>query len=237
MQARPRPFLRQPEAATLRSFEFVSWGRPMRTKALLAATALLAASLAGHAQASTFTVEGDLGALTVVAQDTPRNQIVSEIATRFELQTVGFPVDTRPVSGRFSGNLGQVLRSILAGNGYAIAYEAGRPVRVTFPDNRDTAALQPYAAASVDPMSLPPQPGMEEVAPPPAPVSAEPVEPTPIEKVLRRAAAEQLSIKDRTEPPPPPQADGQDMQKQIAEATEQAVIQLKALTDELNSGK
>ena len=95
------------------------------------AAALLSVSMAGSARAS-FTLEGDAATLTLEADAVTRSEVVAAIVEKFGLEIFGESVEDGTVSGRFSGNLGHVLKSILPSNGYAIAYRDGRPVRVTF---------------------------------------------------------------------------------------------------------
>lgn len=201
---------------------------------LALSAAALSLAAAGSARAA-FTLEGDAGALTLVADQVSRSEVVAAIVEKFGLETVGGSVEDGTVSGRFSGNLGHILKSILPRNGYAIAYSNGRPVRVTFTGQSQNNGFY-------DPM------GMDGVAQDPADrsgnMAAPPQPPAPMMRGAAEQAAQQRIMAPRGQNAPqpvPPPAAGQagtgepdDMQRQIAAATAQALVQLKALTADLN---
>lgn len=186
----------------------------------VALAALLAGLATGPALASV-TLEGDADALTVVADQASRREVVAALAEKFSLKTVGLTVEDSLVSGRFTGTLGQVLKSILPRNGYAIAYSNGRPVRVTFTAN---GVATPYEEQSIS--AIPPDGQM--MTPPPG-------EPPPdgyaeMQAQTAIAGGSNAGMPDGQAPPP----ESDDMQEHIAESTERALEQLKQLTNDLN---
>lgn len=79
-----------------------------------------------------FTIEGNLDQMTLEATDAGRGDILTGISKRFKVAVVNGVYDDTTVSGRFHGTLNEVLRAVMGGNGFAIAYEGDRPSRVTF---------------------------------------------------------------------------------------------------------
>jgi hypothetical protein len=77
-------------------------------------------------------VEGDLQRLTVVATQADPSDVIVAIGSRFSIPFENLQMTGGMVTGRFSGTLSEVLRSVTGGNGFAIAYRNGLPVRVTF---------------------------------------------------------------------------------------------------------
>lgn len=196
--------------------------------------AALSLSGAGHARAS-FTLEGDAGALTLVADQVSRSEVVAAIVAKFGIETTGGGVEDGMVSGRFSGTLGHILKSILPRNGYALAYSNGRPVRVTFTGQSQNKGFDDPLAMGFAEQDLADRSG-----------NLTPL-PQPPESVIRGQAeqlAQQriLAPRDQNVEPTVPQASsgqagtGQpdDMQREVAEATARALVQLKALTADLN---
>lgn len=200
--------------------------RPARLRGV-AFAALLTGLVASPAVASV-TLEGDAGALTVVAEQASRRDVVAALAEKFSLKTVGMTVEDSLVSGRFTGTLGQVLKSILPRNGYAIAYSNGRPVRVTFSANGAATPYQQQATAAVAPnapMPMNPRVAPESQARGYAEMQAQ---------AALSAGTNGRSPPMRNPPPSPPPAEGgDDMQQQIAESTARALAQLKQLTNDL----
>jgi hypothetical protein len=202
--------------------------RPDRLRGI-ACAALLVGVAASPALASV-TLEGDASSLTVVADQASRREVVAALAEKFSLKTVGMTVEDSTVSGRFTGTLGQVLKSILPRNGYAIAYSNGRPVRVTFSAN---GAPTPYLEQTIS--AVPPQPPMQPntgmAAAPPVGGYAE-MQAQAALSAGPQAGAPQPQM--QPPPPSPPSATGRDdMQQQIAESTARALVQLKQLTNDL----
>lgn len=194
----------------------------------------LAVLAAGSARAS-FTLEGDAGALTLVADQVSRSEVVAAIVEKFGLETLGGSVEDGMVSGRFNGNLGHILKSILPRNGYAIAYSNGRPVRVTFTGQSGSAGFADPLRMGQPKVMVDTMSGM--VAPGPAQV------PQPMRGAAEQLAQQRMVIArgQNAEPPVPQPSAGQagagqpdDMQRQVAEATARALVQLKALTTDLN---
>ena len=98
--------------------------------AVIGAGMLISASQG--ASAAGFTIEGDLDAMTLNADQTPSKDIVAEIAKRFSLGIQNASGGTAAISGRFNGDLNHILKAILPRHNYAIAYRDGRPSRITF---------------------------------------------------------------------------------------------------------
>jgi hypothetical protein len=106
--------------------------------------ALLAAALflcPVHPAAADVTIEGDARAMTVTVADISRQEVTDEIARRFGLQVSGPVLGDAPVSGRFRGDLGDVLGGILAGNNFLIVYEGGQPSRLLLSERGQESAL------------------------------------------------------------------------------------------------
>lgn len=195
----------------------------------LGAALLLACLCAMPAQASV-TLEGDAGALVVVAEQASRREVVAALAEKFALKTVGMTVEDSLVSGRFTGTLGQVLKSILPRNGYAIAYRDGLPVRVTFSANGSGTSFTDPAMSTFLP-----------VDPAPPPMAAVPTQPatsymeSQAQAAMASAPGAQTAPPPNAQPPGPPPAPGsEEMQRQIAESTARALQQLKQLTNDLD---
>lgn len=188
-----------------------------------------AATSAHTAFASSFAIEGDASSLTLVADDASRSAIVAAIVERFELLEEGGGVEEGVVNGRYSGTLGQVLKSILPDEGYAISYRDGRPARLTFAGRNGSGSVprEGAAAAVTAPSATAPRA--------PAPVTQQDDAPEArIANMLERRTFEQAL---GTKPTPPPAADsGKSMQQEIAEATARAVRELEALTRGLRGG-
>lgn len=200
--------------------------RPARLRGV--AFAAFLAGLAASPALASVTLEGDAGALTVVAEQASRRDVVAALAEKFSLQTVGMTVEDSTVSGRFTGTLGQVLKSILPRNGYAIAYSNGRPVRVTFSANGAATPYQEQMISAVPPQApMPMNPGVA-----PAPQARGYAE---MQAQAALSAGGKAGIPRPQAPPPsPPTATGgDDMQQQIAESTARALQQLKQLTNDL----
>lgn len=90
-----------------------------------------------------FTIEGNLDQMTVEATDAGRGDILAGISKRFKLAVINGVYDDTTVTGRFHGTLNEVLRAVMGSNGFAIAYDGGRPSRITFASGR---AASTYAA-------------------------------------------------------------------------------------------
>lgn len=105
---------------------------------------LLAAALflcpVRHAAAEV-TIEGDARAMTVTVADISRQEVTDEIARRFGFRVSGPVLDDAPVSGRFRGDLGDVLGGILADNNFLIVYEGGQPSRLLLSERGQEGAL------------------------------------------------------------------------------------------------
>jgi hypothetical protein len=125
----------------------------LRFLLLLGAT-LCAAAL--PVSAETLTIEGDASGLTLVADGVARNTAVSEISKRLGMHMSGAPIGEEAVSGRFTGNLAAVLKKLLPDNGFVIAYENGRPVRIVF-TGRGSGPTQP-GVPYIDPATGTPDP-------------------------------------------------------------------------------
>jgi hypothetical protein len=192
-------------------------------KLALALTVASAATSAHPAFASSFAIEGDASSLTLVAEDASRSAIVAAIVERFELQEEGGGVEEGVINGRYSGTLGQVLKSILPDEGYAISYRDGRPARLTFAGRNGSGSTpRPEVAAGV-----PAQPEPRAATPATQP------DDTPearIANMLERRTFEQVLGTKPSAPPPPSAGSGKSMQQEIAEATARAVRELEALT-------
>lgn len=92
---------------------------------------LLISAIQG-AGAAGFTIEGDLDAMRLEANQTPSKDIIAEIAKRFSLGIQNAAGGTAAISGKFNGDLNHILKAILPQHNYAIAYRDGRPSRITF---------------------------------------------------------------------------------------------------------
>lgn len=198
--------------------------RPARLRGFSFAALLV--GLAASPALASVTLEGDVGALTVVAEEASRREIVAALAEKFSLKTVGMTVEDSKVSGRFTGTLGQVLKSVLPRNGYAIAYSNGRPVRVTFSANGAPTPSQEQMIYAVAPE-------------PPMPMSLGTSSATGYSEMEAQAALSarpQAGEPQPQTPPPgfPPAAGRDDMQQQLVESTARALVQLKQLTVDLN---
>lgn len=198
---------------------------------LLPSLAALALSLASVPALAGFSIDGDVSEMTVVADSASRHDLVAAIAKHLDIEVVGSDMADGSVSGRFTGSLRQVLRSVLESEGYAIAYESGRPVRVTVTGRGN--GLSTYVPVDEAPEAVPaPSTGGGAAA---APARRE--QPA-VARMLERSALTQLNQGNKAPPPPPslPAAgNGSEdrMQQEIAEATQRALIELKALTEDL----
>jgi hypothetical protein len=142
-----------------------------------ALSVVLCAVAVSSAAAAGLKVDGDAKALTLVSEGAPRSEIVAAIAQHFNLEPMGSAVDDDIVSGRFSGSLGHVLNAVLAGHGYAIAYDGGRPIRLTLttkgakgpPGQPWMNQQEPYME-----MGAPPVPGPDPDAVPRQPTMVDP---------------------------------------------------------------
>jgi len=170
------------------------------------------------ANAAQLTLEGDLQALTISAQEASRADIVGEIASRFDLPVEG-SVPEGTVSGRFTGSLSQILKSILPENGYAIAYREGRPSRISLSgiSTEIVPATGNAAAAPVPPPLADGKPAPEKTPQPPT-----------MEQIMERQAFDQYVVIEAA-PAPDPARGEESMQDQIAKAQREAIEQLKAL--------
>jgi len=178
--------------------------------------AALSAMIAHPAWAAQFTIEGDAQALTLVAEGATRAEVVAALAERFGMEIVGGSVEDGALDGRYTGSLGQVLKSILPANGYALAYRDGKPSRVTFTGKGGTeVAAAPAAQAAPTAQKAPEKP--KEVAQP---------ERLTLEGRMQRDAWTQVA------PPAPPQDSdaSQPDREQIKAMTEAAVEELKELS-------
>jgi len=176
--------------------------------------AMLSAVIGHSAWAAPFTIEGDARSLTLVAEGATRAEVVAALAERFDMEIVGGSIEDGVLDGRYAGSLGQVLKSILPANGYALAYREGKPSRVTFTGvgGSEVAAATPAAPAT----------------PPPA-----------MQKPKEAAAPERLTLEGRMQrdawtqvaPPAPPQDSdaSQPDREQIKAMTDAAVEELKEL--------
>lgn len=142
------------------------------TSALIAAC-LFALPATGQARADV-TIEGNLDRLTVVAVDADPADIIDTIGSRFDLVVENLMHRGGLVNGRFNGTLSEVLRSVL-GDGFAIAYRNGLPVRITFvadsagstfiPRGEIDSHPKPRAEAALKPATdLLDEPGHEDAA-------------------------------------------------------------------------
>ena len=188
---------------------------------LLPSLAALALSLASVPALAGFSIDGDVSEMTVVADSASRHDLVAAIAKHLDIEVVGSDMADGSVSGRFTGSLRQVLRSVLDSEGYAIAYESGRPVRVTVTGRGN--GVSTYVPMDEAPEAVPAPARREQPA---------------VARMLERSALTQLNQGNKAPPPPPslPAAgNGSEdrMQQEIAEATQRALIELKALTEDL----
>lgn len=193
----------------------------MMKHGVLAAILSAGCMSAPPAAASSFTIEGDVSSMTLVAEDATRDDIVAAMVERFALLREGGEVEEGLVNGRFSGTLGQILKSILPEKGYAISYRDGRPVRLTFADRSvggpaGAANTIDGATATVDAAASSPT---RRQATPEASIGG----------MLERRTYEQVLATKPSEPPAPASS-AKTMQQEIAEATARAVRELHALT-------
>ena len=175
--------------------------------------AILSALLAQPAWSSQFTIDGSPEALTLVAEEAPRADIVAALAERFDMEVVGGAIASGTVDGRYSGSLGQVLKLILPANGYALAYRDGKPSRVTF-----TGVGGTEVANGTGIPALPPA----QIAVPTTPIDAPETKPSTMEDQMQRAASAQIAT-----PAPSPQEDSATDQERMKQATDLAVQELQ----------
>lgn len=197
----------------------------MKRIPLFSFAAALALGTANPAFAD-FTIEGDMDALTVNAQDAPRSEIVAGIVERFSLEATGEAIQDGAVSGLFWGDLGQVLQAIAPDNGYAIAYVDGRPTRITFTSGRAGPPAQhaaPAAARNDAPAAAAAAPSAQTAA------TAQEENDTPsVQRILRRQVQSATPSLPQASNAPQPQSEAD-----IAEMTRRAMADLEALTREL----
>lgn len=190
----------------------------------VAATMLLGSAAGALAD---FAITGEPDALVVEARDAARSDIVAGIVARFGIEATGEPIQAGNVSGRFAGNLRQVLEAVAPGNGYAVAYADGRPARITFTVNEAAAAPQPAPAAAA-------KAGQAVVASPPPARATGADEAPSVERILQRQArsvtAPAAPETADSKPQPQPEAD-------IAAMTRQARQELEILVREIRQSQ
>lgn len=192
----------------------------------LAVSVSLVAVLTGAAD-ETFTIDGDASALTLTANNAVRSVVVEAIAKRFNIEVVGKGLTDGAVNGKFTGDLGYVIKSVLPGDGYGIAYSKGQPIRITF-----------SGAGSDEPLPEPPKyataPDGSKLISTESKAPVAEAKPDPrTQTSFMEAGVQQQLLANKGVNAPPPQAFEGTMQEQIASAQKQALADLKRLTDSL----
>lgn len=191
----------------------------------LAVSVSLAAAAAGASES--FTIEGSADALTLTADKAVRSVVVAAIAERFGIEIVGNGLTDGAVDGRFSGDLGDVIKAVLPGDGYGIAYSKGRPVRITFSGAGSDAPLPELPRQSVAAAPLSATQNTSSSA-----TSGGMQVPVISQGALSSGVRQQLMAARPQDVPPPPAMEGS-QQEQLATAQQQALRDLKRLVDDL----
>lgn len=186
-------------------------------KSLMFAT-LLAAIVAQPASAGQFTIEGEADGLTLEAQGSTRSEVVKALAERFGFEIIGGQVLDGPVDGSFRGSLGQVLKSILPANGYALAFKNGKPSRITFTGVGGTEVATSTAVPTLPPPQMPAQvaAGLKQAE------TGQPTQPVGASDLQNEAPA--LMATDSLQPD---RGDAESDMKNIKEMTDRVVARLE----------